>query len=84
VKARHPAAGEMEVKAHLVVEGILVHRQRHIRDCLRRVASEQGQINHWANARHLALETQNTLLLVFHIFTLFTIRQNCRDFDNCV
>jgi len=42
VKARHPAAGVMEVKAHLVIEGILVHRQRHIRDCLRRVASEAG------------------------------------------
>jgi len=26
VKARHPAAGEMEVKAHLVIEGIVVHR----------------------------------------------------------
>jgi len=42
VEALHPAAGEMEVKAHLVVEGILVHRQRLIRDCLRRVASEAG------------------------------------------
>jgi len=39
VKARHPAAGEMEVKAHMIIEGILVHRQRLIRDCLRRVAS---------------------------------------------
>jgi len=37
VKARHPAAGKMEVKAHLVIEGILVHRQRRIRDCLCRV-----------------------------------------------
>ena len=42
VKARHPAAGEMGVKVHLIIEGILVHRQRHIRDCLRRVASEAG------------------------------------------
>jgi len=42
VKARHPAAGEKEVKAHLVMEGILVHRQRLIRDYLCRVASEAG------------------------------------------
>jgi len=36
------SGGKMEVKAHLVMEGILVHRQRRIRDCLRRVASEAG------------------------------------------
>ena len=44
---------------------------------------DQGRINHWANranARGLALEYQNTRLLVFHIFRLFTTRQNCRVF----
>jgi len=33
VKARHPAAGKVVVKAHLVIEGILVEHQR-LRDCL--------------------------------------------------
>jgi len=40
----------------------------------------QGRINHWgnrANARGLAIEYQNILLLVFHVFKLFTTRQNC-------
>jgi len=43
----------------------------------------QGRINHWANranVRGLALEYQNTSLLVFHVFRLFTTRQNCRTF----
>jgi len=43
----------------------------------------QGRINHWANranARGLALERQNTYLLFFHVFGLFTTRQNCRAF----
>ena len=45
----------------------------------------QGRINQ-ANARGLAflgasrLEYQNTPLLVFHVFRLFTTRQNCRSF----
>jgi len=29
----------------------------------------------------LALEYQNTPLLAFHVFRLFTTRQNCRDFS---
>jgi len=43
----------------------------------------QGRINRWANlanARGLALEYQNTPLLVFHMFRLFTTRQNYRVF----
>ena len=43
----------------------------------------QGRINHWANranARGLALEYQNTPLLVFHVLRLFTTCQNCRAF----
>jgi len=40
----------------------------------------QGRINHWtnrANAWDLALEYQNTPLLDFHVFRLFTTPQNC-------
>jgi len=40
-----------------------------------------GPDYHWANranARGLALEYQNIPLLVFHVFKLFTTRQNCR------
>ena len=43
----------------------------------------QGRINHWANRANawgLALERQNTSLLVFHVFRLFTTCQNCRAF----
>jgi len=43
----------------------------------------QGRISHWgnrANALGLTLEYQNTPLLVFHVFRLFTTRQNCRAF----
>ena len=42
-----------------------------------------GRINHWvnqANARGLTLKYENTPLLVFHVFSLFTTRQNCRAF----
>jgi len=42
---------------------------------------QQGRINHYANRENalgLALEYQNTPLLVFHVFKLFTTRQNCR------
>jgi len=48
---------------------------------------KQSRNKHWANranARGLALEYQNTPLLVFHIFMLFTTRQNCRAFYYCV
>jgi len=48
-----------------------------------RSSDRQGRINHWANwanARGLALECQNTPLLIFHVFRLFTTRQNCRAF----
>jgi len=40
---------------------------------------DQGRINYWANRANawgLALECQNTSLLVFHVFRLFTTRQN--------
>ena len=43
----------------------------------------QGWINLWANranARGLALAHQNTPLLVFHVFRLFTTRRNCKAF----
>ena len=43
----------------------------------------QGRINHWANganARGLAVEHQNIVLLVFHVYRLFTTHQNCRAF----
>jgi len=43
----------------------------------------QGRINHWANrdnARGLALEYWNTAVMFFHVFKLFTTRQNCRAF----
>ena len=52
-------------------------------------AYHQGRINHWANranARGFALlgashsHNQNTPLLVFHVFRLFTMRRNCRAF----
>jgi len=47
---------------------------------------KQIRINHWANranAQGFALEYQNTLL-VFHVFKLFTTRQNCGAFNHCV
>jgi len=49
----------------------------------------QGRINQWANRGKypapqvlgdLALEYQNTPLLVFHVFRLFTTRQKCWAF----
>ena len=52
-----------------------------------KTSPRQGRINHWANranARGLALEYQNTALLTFHVIRLFTTRQNCRVFDDCV
>jgi len=47
----------------------------------------QGRINHWANranVRGLALEYQNTPLLVFHVFRLFACVKIVELFDDCV
>jgi len=47
------------------------------------VTFRQGRIirwPNWINARGLALRYQNTPLLVFHVFRLFTTRQNYRAF----
>ena len=48
------------------------------------MCNEQGRINHGANrtkSRGLALQYQNTFLLIFCVFRLFTTRQNCRVFN---
>jgi len=51
--------------------------------CFVYLCHHQGRINHWANranGRGLALEYQNTPFLFFHVFKLYTTRQNCRAF----
>jgi len=61
-----------EVNVHLFKPGldrIVYELKKH---------DKQGRINHCA--RGLALEYQNTSLLVFHVFMLFITRQNCRAF----
>jgi len=35
---------------------------------VRPIPGTQGRVNHWANARGLVLENQNTTLLFFHVF----------------
>jgi len=42
---------------------------------------QTGQISGPRAFGGLALEYQNTPLLVFHVFRLFTRRQNCKDFS---
>jgi len=70
------------IEQGLVCANVIIIVMLHINIALDQGA-RQGRINHWANranAWSLELEYQNTPLLVFHVFKLFTSRQNCRAF----